>query len=201
MKSLKDLGVKFIFVQVIVFVLLFTAVGYYLNPSDPLYLKSQVSPSLLLLLVLTLFYGFYWGVLSFIVELLIAKVVYVEIPIKILLWQLLNVLVAGEFRNYWASKLEEFKEKLNYYNDRIRRFATDSMILKVSHDQLEKHYLVKPVSIRSLMEKLKNSLLRNSRDALNGENPFSVLKQILETSFYVQDGELYSFKNDKFISI
>ena len=201
---LKDLGVKFVFVEVLIFVVLFI-VGYQSSSEDPLFLHSSVNPMLLAMLVITLYYGFVYGILGFIIEITFVKLLYPVFPVKIILWHLLNIVISGEFHFFWTKKIETLQDKNAYFRDKLRRFASDSMILKLSHDQLEKHYLVKPISIRSLMERLKESILEDldllNADFNNKSKPFLILKQILEGAFYVQNGELYVFEEKKFVSI
>ncbi|ADU96772.1 hypothetical protein [Thermovibrio ammonificans] len=194
----RDLGVKFVLVEVVFFVVLFTLVGHYFNPSDPLYLTGPISPVFLLLLVITLYYGLAYGIVAFIVEVLLAKLLYPNFPLRTILWHLLNVVVVGEFHYFWSKKIEILQEKNDYFQDKLRRFASDSMILKLSHDQLEKHYLVKPVSIRSLVAQVKEALMGRSQ---GDKGPFQVLRDILDAAFYVQSGELYRYSNDSFHSI
>jgi uncharacterized protein (DUF342 family) len=68
-------------------------------------------------------------------------------------------LVASEFNYYWKEHLRKIEEKLKYAEDKLKDLSKDLMLLKLSHDQLEKQYIVKPVSIRSIIQEFKNRFI------------------------------------------
>jgi len=187
----REVGVKFVLVEVLLFTIFFFFVGYFLNPSDPLLTSSPINPFLLFLLVVTLYYGLEVGFLSFLLEVAAMGIFYKSWDVRFLLWSLLYVLIAGEFHFSWTRKIKVTEEENLYFKDKIRRQASDFILLKLSHDQLEKHYMVKPVSIRLIIGQLKEKLKNFERGATAEKEIFEKLKELMVSGFYVQEAALF----------
>ena len=146
----------------------------------------------MLLLVLTLYYGISAGLIAFLISLPFMKFFYEKFPINFLLWSLLNVFVAGEFHFYWNRKIQLADEESKYFKEKLRRQTSDFILLKLSHDQLEKHYMIKPISLRRLLASVKEELL------VSREKPVEKFIDLLVHAFYVQSASLYFREGEEY---
>ncbi|WP_456485013.1 PelD GGDEF domain-containing protein [Desulfurobacterium sp.] len=181
----KDIAIKFVVGEAVLFFIILTAVGFYFNPKDPLFIHSTVNPFVLLELTITLFYGLTGGLVFLVAAVPVFRFIYPQFPLSFLLWTLLLVLIAGEFFSYWKRRIELSEEESTYFKSKLRKQTNDFILLKLSHDQLEKHYLVKPISIRTVLEKIKKELINNR------EKAFGNLMNLISEAFFVRRGTLY----------
>ncbi|OMH41203.1 PelD GGDEF domain-containing protein [Desulfurobacterium indicum] len=181
----RDIAVKFVVGEAVLFFVILTLIGFYFNPKDPLFIHSTVNPFVLLGLTITLFYGLIGGLVFLVISVPIFKFIYPQFPLSFFLWTLLLILIAGEFFSYWKRRIELSEEESTYFKSKLRKQTNDFILLKLSHDQLEKHYLVKPISIRTVLEKIKKELINNR------EKAFENLMSLISEAFFVRKGSLY----------
>jgi len=129
MKLLQDLPVKFVFAEVLLFFLVVLFLGMRLHPQDPLLVKSAVNPLMLLVAVITLYYGWWPGLLATGISGVAMFYLYHPFPKEFFLWELLTVLVCGEFYTYWRRKIEYAEEEASYLRLKLRE---KSALLKVT---------------------------------------------------------------------
>lgn len=140
------------YLETIVIVGLYLFVGYLIDPNDICILEGKVSYILILLAVITLFHGFENGVLAMSV---IAGVMWFSYPVfdyVEFLIALMMTMIFSEFHNYWTKKIKEAEVDANYRGAKLDELSKAFYSLKISHDQLEKNYVVKPMSIRNSIE-------------------------------------------------
>jgi hypothetical protein len=188
----KEISVRFLLVEVIAFFCFFLAAGYRFNSSDPFFTNSPINPYLLLLLVFTLYYGISAGLTALLVSLPFIKFSYEKFPVNFFLWSLLYVFVAGEFHFFWNRKIQVAEEESKYFKEKLRRQTSDFILLKLSHDQLEKHYMIKPISLRRLLTAVKEELLSGRG------NTAEKFMDLLVHAFYVQSASLYLREGSKY---
>jgi len=188
----KEISVRFLLVEVVAFFFFFLAAGYRFNSSDPFFINSSINPYLLLLVVLTLYYGLSAGLTALLVSLPFMKLSYEKFPVNFFLWSLLYVFVAGEFHFYWNRKIQLAEEESKYFKEKLRRQTSDFILLKLSHDQLEKHYMIKPISLRRLLTAVKEEILSGNK------KPAEKFMELLVHAFYVQSASLYLREGDKY---
>jgi hypothetical protein len=160
----------------------------YTNPSDPLFIESKFGYLfyLLPLLVFTLYYGLVAGIISFFTIVLMAFFFYKEFPTVYILWLFLFVLVASEFNYYWSENVKKAEEKFKYADVKLRDLARELMLLKISHDQLEKQYIIKPISIREVIYQIKQKIISNFEE----KEIFNMLMSLLVQSFNIEKAAL-----------
>ncbi|SNR62648.1 PelD GGDEF domain-containing protein [Desulfurobacterium atlanticum] len=181
----RDIAVKFVIAEAIVFAVILAGIGFYTSSKDPLFIHSSVNPFVILSLSLTLFYGLLGGLIFIAASIPAFYFLYHIFPVNFLLWDLLLVLIAGEFFFYWKKKIQLAEEENIYFKDKLRKQINDFILLKLSHDQLERHYLIKPVSIRSVLEQIRNEIVKDKRTASNK------LMNLINEAFNVEEGNLY----------
>jgi hypothetical protein len=187
-KFLKELNLKILIAEIFIFTLALLFIGMYTNPSDPLFIESKFGYLfyLLPLLVFTLYYGLVAGIVSFFAIVLIAFFFYKEFPTVYILWLFLFVLVASEFNYYWSENVKKAEEKFKYADGKLRDLARELMLLKISHDQLEKQYIIKPISIREVIYQIKQKIISNFEE----KEIFNMLMSLLVQSFNIEKAAL-----------
>jgi hypothetical protein len=187
-KFLKELNLKILIAEIFIFTLVLLFIGMYTNPSDPLFIESKFGYLfyLLPLLVFTLYYGLVAGIVSFFTVVLMAFFFYKEFPIVYILWLFLFVLVASEFNYYWSENVKKTEEKFKYTSEKLRDLARELMLLKISHDQLEKQYIIKPISIRGVIYQIKQKIISNFEE----KEIFNMLMSLVVQSFNVEKAAL-----------
>ncbi|EEP60712.1 PelD GGDEF domain-containing protein [Sulfurihydrogenibium yellowstonense] len=187
-KFLKELNLKILIAEIFIFTLALLFIGMYTNPSDPLFIESKFGYLfyLLPLLVFTLYYGLFAGIISFFIIVLIAFFFYKEFPTVYILWLFLFVLVASEFNYYWSENVKKSEDKFKYADGKLRDLARELMLLKISHDQLEKQYIIKPISIREVIYQIKQKIISNFEE----EEISNMLMNLLIQSFNIERAAL-----------
>jgi len=187
-KFLKELNLKILIAEIFIFTLVLLFIGMYTNPSDPLFIESKFGYLfyLLPLLVFTLYYGLVAGIISFFTVVLMAFFFYKEFPTVYILWLFLFTLVASEFNHYWSENVKKVEEKFKYADGRLRDLARELMLLKISHDQLEKQYIIKPISIRGVIYQIKQKIISNFEE----KEIFNTLMNLLVQSFNIEKAAL-----------
>jgi hypothetical protein len=187
-KFLKELNLKILIAEIFIFTLALLFIGMYTNPSDPLFIESKFDYLfyLLPLLVFTLYYGLTAGIISFFIIVLMAFFFYKEFPTVHILWLFLFVLVTSEFNYYWSENVKKAEEKFRYTNEKLRDLARELMLLKISHNQLEKQYIIKPISIRGVIYQIKQKTISNFEE----KEIFSMLMNLLIHSFNIEKAAL-----------
>jgi hypothetical protein len=183
-KFLKELNLKILIAEIFIFTLVLLFIGIYTNPSDPLFIESKFGYLfyLLPLLVFTLYYGLFAGIISFFTIVLMAFFFYKEFPTVYILWLFLFVLVASEFNYYWSENVKKTEEKFKYTSEKLRDLARELMLLKISHDQLEKQYIIKPINIREVIYQIKQKIISNFEE----KEIFDMLMSLLIQSFNIE---------------
>jgi len=187
-KFLKELNLKILIAEILISTLVLLFIGMYTNPSDPLFIESKFGYLfyLLPLLVFTLYYGLVAGIISFFIIVLIAFFFYKEFPTVYILLLFLFVLVASEFNYYWSENVKKAEEKFKYADGKSRDLARELMLLKISHNQLEKQYIIKPISIREVIYQIKQKIISNFEE----KEIFSMLMNLLIHSFNIEKAAL-----------
>ncbi len=150
----------FIFGETAVFCLVFLYAGLYFRPADPFLLLSSYQVYLPFALVLTLAGGTGAGLVALVFAGVMAKFYYTPYPYQQLLWTALVTLATGEFKIYWDRKIHLYSEERDYFREKLRDLTRNFILLKMSHERLEKNYILRPVSIRRSLEEIRGMLLK-----------------------------------------
>ncbi|MEJ5172889.1 MAG: PelD GGDEF domain-containing protein [Hydrogenothermaceae bacterium] len=197
----REVNLKFIVVEIVLFITVIYLIGYFLNKSDPLFFNSKLSFLLHLLpiSILTLFYGIFAGLLYFIAFSGSAILIYGKVDYEYLLSLLLFLLIFSEFWFYWDKRIKEAEERFKYADDKLRDTARTLFLTKLSHDMLERFYITKPVSLRKVIFDLKRGILEHG----NREEILKKLFLIITSNFSVEKGGIFYVDEDlklKFIA-
>ena len=155
--------------------LFFVSALYFLSSDITVKLDSYHDIALLFLAIITLYNGTFFGIVSLAV---IAFGIYfftLEYDLQTILAYLVFVLLLGEFHFHFQRQKEVDKEEKQYLKAKFRELSNAFFALKVSHDQLEKGYLLKPVTLRSLIIELSQNI--------NDENIYQQLFETFQEAF------------------
>ncbi len=194
-ERIRELFPKIILFEVAVLSLLYMGVGYLFGPKDPLFLHTPFSPALILSLVLSLYYGFRGGIPFLGIMALASLFLYKDFPFRPFMWNLLIVFVASEFRYYWSRSVRSAELEREYLKEQLSRLRREFFMLKLSHDQLEFNYIVKPYSIRRIIADLRDRLIREGKEELLMRYLLNVLFQ----NFHVYKASVYRYSAKGFI--
>ncbi|OQX74954.1 MAG: hypothetical protein B6D59_00750 [Campylobacteraceae bacterium 4484_4] len=127
----------------------------YLLGGDPNSATSQ-DMELLFLALVTLFSGTFSGIVALVT--MSGGIYFMDFTFdeRLFLKYLVFILLFGEFRYHWERRYRQNEEEKTYLKQKFRELSNAFFALKVSHDQLEKGYLLKPVTLRSLIIKLSS---------------------------------------------
>ncbi len=144
---------------------LYLAAGYYLNPTDPCAIKSDIPVLTILLAIITLYHGLGPGVVSLLLVGVVMKTYYTDFEIDLFLSQFVLVLIFGEFHYYWHRVIGEQRYELKYLNRKFDEMVKAFYALKISHDQLEKMYVTKPMSLRNALETIRHEYAKKKHQS------------------------------------
>ncbi len=129
----------------------FISLIYFISSDIEVKLDSFQDIALLFLALITLFNGTLSGVVALGVLTFGLYFFSFSFDMKVFLEYLVFVLLFGEFHFHFKRREKEDREEKNYLKEKFRELSNAFFALKVSHDQLEKGYLLKPVTLRTLI--------------------------------------------------
>ncbi|MEY2342360.1 PelD GGDEF domain-containing protein [Acidithiobacillus sp. IBUN Pt1247-S3] len=148
----------------------------FLNPQDPLLLAQDFPWLLIIPLLIALRYAFLPALTSSVI--LASVFLWHPYPLvqglAVAAGTVLVVLIASEFSAYWSRRETGRALEEEITATRLRQLADDLYVTRVSLDRLEQSLLYQPVSVRTAVEELRQSLAAN-HGVLNQEIASRVL--------------------------
>ncbi|MEO1938404.1 MAG: PelD GGDEF domain-containing protein [Sulfurimonas sp.] len=184
---------KYSYIETLLLITIFLISGYFFSPDDICLTQKDVPYLLILLSIVTLFHGFESGMLALGVIALVMWFFYESFPYVHFLVNLLMVMIFSEFHYFWTKQIKELKTSNEYTTTKLNELANAFYSLKISHDQLEKNYVLKPMSIRSAIEEI---LHHDTQKRSNETFYFNDFLALLEKSFHLQGGFIIYAKNN-----
>lgn len=188
-QRLKILNSYTIWIEIVMWVVAFIIFGYLFRPSDPIFLNSDYNIFLIYMTVFTLFYGTVVGLSMFGLIYLVALNFYDVIPYTKVMEYLIFILIFGEFHYHWNRKINILDESTFYTKNRLRMLGNAFYLTKISHDQLEKGYVLQPISLRGAIASLVT-------DA-SGIDRYEHLLKRLEHYFSLESAAYFHIDNAK----
>jgi len=185
MKFLHD----YAYVETLIIVSIYLIVGYLINPDDVCMLNGEISYILILLSIITLFHGFENGVLAMGVIAAAMWYFYPSFEYTEFLIAVMMTMIFSEFHYYWTKKIKAAEVISEYRGTKLDELSKAFYSLKISHDQLEKNYVVKPMSIRNSIEYIIAKHKKIDQDVETHEQKYAYYKNflgLLEKSFNVK---------------
>jgi len=192
---------KYAYAETLIIVAIYLIVGYIVDPNDICMLNSDISYMLILLAIITLFHGFENGMLTVAILAFFMWFSYDIFAYIQFLVALLMTMIYSEFHYYWTGKINDAEVSAKYRGTKLDELSKAFYSLKISHDQLEKNYVVKPMSIRNSIEFILNNNRRIKKDETIEDKTKEYYTQflgLLEKSFNVQSSiVIYKNKDSK----
>ncbi|MCS7242954.1 MAG: PelD GGDEF domain-containing protein [Candidatus Caldatribacterium sp.] len=154
----RDVPLRIAVAEVFGFVLLFAAAGYVFYRQDPLFFQLPFPPVFLLIIVVALYWGVLIGLFALLLLLPLSQLLYGVVFVDRFIWCFILAIISGEFRYYWQRRVSEAEAKVQYYKERLDSLKKRFAFLKLSHDQLENNYVLRPYSLRRALEEMKQRL-------------------------------------------
>lgn len=178
--------------EVILVSIIFTTIAYFTNRNDPFFINRDINIVLILVSVITLFYGLLGGILLVTIIGYSLTIFYPNFPSKYYLNLILFMLIFSEFNYFWNRKIKKIKEKLDYYEKKINELTKSFYALKISHDQIEKSYITKPRSLRNVISEIKKLYI------LNPEKAYEEIFEIITKNYSIRKAAMYLVEKEKF---
>lgn len=185
---------KYSFLETSIMLFLFSFLGYFVDSADPLLIHYEITYIIAVMAIITLFHGISDGLFAIFLLVIGMSFFYSSFPTEMFLKISLFTLVFGEFHYFWNRKIHQNTSKNAYLRNKLDELTNAFYMLKISHDQLEKNYLFKPMSLRNSIRKLKDTYSKN-------EDYFKEFSILLEKSFNVSKSQFYIVNDDKIYSV
>ena len=187
--SLKfDYYTSVIFVEIFLLTALFLAVGWYFNREDPFFIKSEYDLINLLVVALSLYYG-YFGAIVLISFLSVGYFFFYQpFPLNAFLQNLLFALLSSEFRYIWDKKIKLALADKTYAEQMAELYRRELFNLKFDYDLLERQFVLSPYSLRNIL------------DWFNVPSSKAFM-ELISDFFGIISAELYKYEDGKLISI
>jgi hypothetical protein len=173
---------RYKYLETLIITSLYMFIGYLVWPDDICMLKTNFFPTMFLAII-TLFHGLASGLLAMTLFGIAMKFAYNEFDYIYFLKELVLVLVFGEFQYLWNRKIETFATELKYTKEKLHELSDAFYTLKLSHDQIERSYVVKPMSLRNALMNIKEEFKKRGKDF----NPFEKFLTILSKTIDIQE--------------
>jgi hypothetical protein len=198
LESLLALVHDYAYFETIVIVSAYLLIGYLIDPNDICIFNSQISYVLILLAVITLFHGFENGMLTLAILGFTIWFAYPTFQYEEFLVALMMTMIFSEFHYYWTQKIKKAEVDARYKGVKLDELSKAFYSLKISHDQLEKNYVIKPMSIRNSIEYIIDAHKEIDNDSTiedKQEEYYKNFLQLLEKSFSVNSAMIL-YKTD-----
>ncbi len=188
------------YVETLIIVGIYLTIGFFIDPNDICILNNEISYILILLAIITLFHGFENGVLTLGILATAMWWFYPTFQYTEFLIALLMTMIFAEFHYYWTQKIKDAQINADYRGEKLDELSKAFYSLKISHDQLEKNYVIKPMSIRNSIEYIieKNEIIDEECENLDKRKEYyKNFLELLEKSFSVNSAVIIYSKEEK----
>jgi hypothetical protein len=179
---------KVIFVEVFLLTAFLLALGWSFNREDPLLIKSGYGLINLLMVALSLYYGYSGAIVLIAFLSAVYFFFYQPFPLNNLLQNLLFALLSSEFRYTWDKKIKLALADKTYAEQMAELYRRELFSLKLEYDLLEKQFVLSPYSVRNILERFK---VPSSK----------AFMELISDFFGVISAELYKYEDGKLISL
>ncbi|MBN2895811.1 MAG: hypothetical protein JXK05_08000 [Campylobacterales bacterium] len=149
---------KYAYLETVVIMLLYFAVGYAFDPNDLCMVSQKVSFLTIIMALITLFHGLGSGLLASVMLFAAMSLGYDQFDYTFFLKEFVLVLIFGEFHYYWNRTIDQQRTVAEFTETKLFELSKAFYTLKISHDQLEKNYVFKPMSLRHAIRSIKDGV-------------------------------------------
>lgn len=140
------------------------ALGFFLNPNDPLFLHAPYPWVWLIPMLIGLRYGLINAAIAVAIY---TGAIFYTVYFGFFDWQsyhlwvlggIIGTLVGSEYQAYWKNKLVAQDARSNYLHKRLESLSRAYSTMRISHDRLEEALVVKPVTLRGALTDLRHCM-------------------------------------------
>lgn len=190
-------------VESIVLTLLVLVFCYYVNPTNPLFVRESFSWPWLASIIIVFQYGFGPGLLSIAIISGIA-IHYKEIGVlsimdfqNYLLSGTTFILICALFSSSWARRMINAESLQLYTQERLKSLSRSYYMLRISSDYLEQNIITKPMTLRIALEQLQK--LNYDQDSVLSRNVGYSFLQIVAQFCSINSVGIYLYKDNAFM--
>ena len=155
---------KYVYLETFVITFVFIILGYLFQPNDILLIEKDLFLLTGFLSVLTLFFGLGSGLFSLSMLTIIMFSGYETFEYQLFLKELVLIFIFGEFHSFWHKKVMFYRQKMETLETHFQDVSKAFYALKISHDQLEMNYVLKPVSLRHSLVQIVDNMHEENAD-------------------------------------
>jgi len=179
---------KVIFVEIFLLTTLLLVLGWYFNREDPFFIKSRYDLINLLVVALSLYYG-YSGAIVLIFLLSVGYFFFYQpFPLNNLLQNFLFALLSSEFRYIWDKKIKLALANKTYAEQMAALYRRQLFSLKFEYDLLERQFMLSQYSVRNILERFN---VPSSK----------AFMELISDFFGIISAELYKYEDGRLISL
>ena len=190
--NLRKYFFRYPYLETLFIIMAYLALGYYINPNDILMLHVDFSSLTIILAIITLFHGISSGLLAMLILAVAMQYGYEESHFFYFLREFVLVLIFGEFHYYWSRIIDQHATEDRFTRQKLSELSKAFYMLKISHDQIEKSYVVKPMSLRNSIINIKANSHQENSESLFGE-----FLQLLQKSLNIESSFLLHIETNK----
>lgn len=180
------------YVETTIIMFLYLFIGYIIDPHDVLLINMDFSLLTILLAIITLFHGVSSGFLAMVILAFAIEYFYTEFKYIYYLKEFVLVMIYGEFHFYWNRIIDYYTTEDKYTKQKLSELSKAFYMLKISHDQIEKSYVVKPMSLRNSIFEIKEAY---DRDKSN--NLYQEFLLLLQKTLNIESAYLLAVERDE----
>ncbi|MEA1918885.1 MAG: PelD GGDEF domain-containing protein [Campylobacterota bacterium] len=173
---------KFSYFETIAIMGIYLIVGYFIDPTDICMIKNGITFIIIILAMITLFHGAGNGLVAIVIIGTFMKITYPEFDYSTFLKASVLVLIFGEFHYYWQRTIDKYMTESKFTELKLAELGKAFYMLKISHDQLEKSYVTKPMSLRNSIR-----LIKENYTETNKKDSYSDFLILLQKTLHIEE--------------
>jgi len=181
------------YIDTVIIFLLSLGIGYFFNNQNPFLTHYEFNVYYYAMSIVALFYGFVQGAFFLILYTGGIYLISSTFPINMISHYFISLFIFSEFHYYWNLKIAQFDEINRFLRQRITELGNAYYVLKISHDEMEKTYILKPYSIRELVKEILEISKKSPQEAYKS---FFVL---MHKIFKIENAALYINNKKEYI--
>jgi hypothetical protein len=122
---------------------------------------------------------------------IVLKFFYVEFLYEVFVSHFILVLIFGEFYYYWNRTIDSHSVENIFVNKKLSELGKVFYTLKISHDQIEKSYVTKPMSLRNSIAVIKQNLASE-----NPEQGYQDFLSLIRKTVSIDEAYIVSVEED-----
>ncbi len=187
---------QYSYLETLIILGVYIGIGYLVDPKDILMIDNDYAFATILLAIITLFHGMSSGVFAMVFIGTTMKFGYEEFNYVYFLREFVLMMIFGEFHYYWTRTVRQHAIEDKFTRQKLSELSRAFYMLKISHDQIEKSYVVKPMSIRNSILAIKQKF-----DRENPEIFYREFLMLLQKTLSIEKAFLLAIKDEKNINI